>query len=182
MFPHRNIHTFFILFQHWGWSPYWVHSALRPLLAYWTFPGWLWWWRSWCNEGFWQGKPKYSEKTCPDATLPTTNPTYQTRVRTRAAAVGSQRITASAMARTNIHKFTCISPDGKTHDRSDDILIDWRGHSLVLTNIMSSNHLIYIKTWYITLYKNNLNSVQRLDLESIRSQEHDYYRWRKWLI
>jgi hypothetical protein len=41
-------------------------------------------------NGFWHGKPKYSEKTCPDATLSTTNPTCQTRVRTRAAAVGSQ--------------------------------------------------------------------------------------------
>jgi hypothetical protein len=29
-----------------------------------------WWW----NED-WQGKPKYSEKTCPSATLSTTNPT-----------------------------------------------------------------------------------------------------------
>jgi hypothetical protein len=50
-------------------------------------------------NGFWQGKPKYSEKTCPDATLSTTNPTCQTRARTLAAAVGSQRLTASAMAR-----------------------------------------------------------------------------------
>jgi hypothetical protein len=44
-----------------GWSPYWVHSALRPLLAYSTCPGWLWGWRSWWNERFWQGKPKYSD-------------------------------------------------------------------------------------------------------------------------
>jgi hypothetical protein len=42
----------------------------------------------------WQGKPKYSEKTCPDATLSTTNPTCQTRARIRAAAVGSLRLTA----------------------------------------------------------------------------------------
>jgi hypothetical protein len=28
----------------------------------------------WWNED-WQGKPKYSEKTCPSATLSTTNPT-----------------------------------------------------------------------------------------------------------
>jgi hypothetical protein len=61
--------------------------------------GWLWWWRSWWNERSWQGKPKYSEKTYQDSTLSTTNPTCQTRVRTRAAAVGSQRLTASAMAR-----------------------------------------------------------------------------------
>jgi hypothetical protein len=35
------------------------------LLAYCTCPGWLWGWRSWSNERFWQEKPKYSEKTCP---------------------------------------------------------------------------------------------------------------------
>jgi hypothetical protein len=47
------------------------------------------------NERFWQGKPKYSEKTCPDATLSTTDPTCQTR----AATVESQQLTVSAMAR-----------------------------------------------------------------------------------
>jgi hypothetical protein len=58
-----------------------------------------------CNDGeiggmngFGRGKQKYSEKTCPDATLSTTNPTCQTRARTQAAAVGSQRLTASAVA------------------------------------------------------------------------------------
>jgi hypothetical protein len=35
------------------------------LLAHCTCPGWLWRWRIW-----------YSEKTCPDATLSTTNPTW----------------------------------------------------------------------------------------------------------
>jgi hypothetical protein len=43
-------------------------------LAYCTCPGLLWGWRIWWNE--WQGKPKYSEKTCPDATLSTKNPTW----------------------------------------------------------------------------------------------------------
>jgi hypothetical protein len=43
------------------------------LLAYCTCPGCLWGWRIWWNEC--QGKPKYSEKTCP-ATLSTTNPTW----------------------------------------------------------------------------------------------------------
>jgi hypothetical protein len=59
-----------------------------------------------CEDGevgrmkwFWQGKSKYSEKSCPDATSSTTNSTCQTRARTRVAAVGSQRLTASAMAR-----------------------------------------------------------------------------------
>jgi hypothetical protein len=42
-------------------------------LAYCTCPGWFWGWRTGWNE--WLGKPKYSEKTCTDATLSTTNPT-----------------------------------------------------------------------------------------------------------
>jgi hypothetical protein len=37
----------------------------------------------------WQGKPKYPEKTCPSAVLPTADP----QDLTRAAVVGSQRLT-----------------------------------------------------------------------------------------
>jgi hypothetical protein len=44
------------------------------LLAYCTCPGWWRGWRIRWNER--QGKPKYAEKTCPDATLSTTNPTW----------------------------------------------------------------------------------------------------------
>jgi hypothetical protein len=44
-------------------------------MAYCTCPGWLWWWRIWWNED-WQGKPKYSENTCPSTPLSTTNPTW----------------------------------------------------------------------------------------------------------
>jgi hypothetical protein len=36
---------------------------------------WWWLWRNWWNE-YWQVKPKYSENTCPSATLSTTNPTW----------------------------------------------------------------------------------------------------------
>jgi hypothetical protein len=35
-----------------------------------------WSWRNWWNED-WQGKPKYSEKTCPSASLSTTNSTWR---------------------------------------------------------------------------------------------------------
>jgi hypothetical protein len=53
----------------------WVHSARWPLIGLLYLPGSLWWWRIWWNED-WQGKPKYSEKTRPSATLSTTNPTW----------------------------------------------------------------------------------------------------------
>jgi hypothetical protein len=74
--------------------------ALRPLLAYCTSLGWqwIWLWRSRWNVD-WQGKPKFSEKTCPSTTFVHQKiPHDQTRVWTRAAAVGSRRLTAWAMA------------------------------------------------------------------------------------
>jgi hypothetical protein len=59
-----------------GWSPNWVHRHRGHLLSYCACSGWLWGWRiiRW-NED-WQGKPKYSEKTCQSATLSRTNPTW----------------------------------------------------------------------------------------------------------
>jgi hypothetical protein len=59
-----------------------------------------WLWRSIWNVD-WQGKPKFSEKTCPSATFVHHKiPHDQTRVfSTRAAAVGSRWLTAWAMAR-----------------------------------------------------------------------------------
>jgi hypothetical protein len=53
------------------------HQVLRPLLAYCTAPydRWGWLWSNWWNED-WQGKPKYSEKSCPSAILSITNPTW----------------------------------------------------------------------------------------------------------
>jgi hypothetical protein len=52
------------------------------------------------------------QQSCPNATLSTTNPTDQTRDRTQAAAVGSQRLTAWAMARaaqplSSVHHVCC---------------------------------------------------------------------------
>jgi hypothetical protein len=72
-------------------------------MAYYASPGWLWWWRNWWND--WQGKPKYSEKTRPNAALSTQITICCTDA--RAAAVGSQRLTASATARPIC---TCYNP------------------------------------------------------------------------
>jgi hypothetical protein len=60
-------------------------------MAYGTCPGWLWWWRIWWNED-WQGKP------APAPLCPPQIPLHQSRVWTWAAVVGSQRLTAWAMA------------------------------------------------------------------------------------
>jgi hypothetical protein len=61
-----------------GWD--WIHLVLRPLFGLLYQPRderWWWWWL-WSNQWNenWQGKPKYLEKTCLSATLPTTNPTW----------------------------------------------------------------------------------------------------------
>jgi hypothetical protein len=47
-------------------------------MSYCTYSGWFWRCRIWRNKD-WQGKPKYSEKTYPSATLSTTNPTWPDR-------------------------------------------------------------------------------------------------------
>jgi hypothetical protein len=51
----------------------WVHSALRPPVRLLCQSQWLRWWRNLWNDD-WQGKPKYSEKTCTSVALSTTDP------------------------------------------------------------------------------------------------------------
>jgi hypothetical protein len=51
----------------------WVHSALRPAIGL-LCPPRVIMWRNWWNDD-WQGKPKYSEKTCPSAALSATKTT-----------------------------------------------------------------------------------------------------------
>jgi hypothetical protein len=78
-----------------GWSPTGSTRHFGHQLAYCTCFGWLRGWRIWWNDD-WQGKLKYSEKTCPSVTLSTTNPIWRDRARNRAAAVGTQWLTAIA--------------------------------------------------------------------------------------
>jgi hypothetical protein len=58
-------------------------------------------WRSRWNVD-WQGKPKFSEKTCPSATFVHHKIPHD---QTRAATVGSRRLTAWAMARPTIQRY-----------------------------------------------------------------------------
>jgi hypothetical protein len=81
----------------------WIHSARRPLIGLLeTAPGDY-------DDGDWQGKPKYSEKTRPSATLSTTNTTSPDPGSNPGPAVGSQRLTASAMARP----YSTVNPYDK---------------------------------------------------------------------
>jgi hypothetical protein len=59
-----------------GWSPNWVHSAPRPFTVLLYLPRVIVRMENFRWNEDWQGKPKYSKKTCPDATLSTTNPTW----------------------------------------------------------------------------------------------------------
>jgi hypothetical protein len=56
----------------WGWA----NSVRRPLSGLLYLPrDDRWVWSIWWKEN-WQGKPKYSEETCPNATLSIKNPTW----------------------------------------------------------------------------------------------------------
>jgi hypothetical protein len=65
--------VFFVSFFGWGETEStWYVGHCWPIVP---APDDRWWlWSSRWNEN-WQGKPKYSEETCPSATLSTTNPT-----------------------------------------------------------------------------------------------------------
>jgi hypothetical protein len=63
-----------LFFREMGWN--WVHLVLRS--SFWLTapaPDDRWVWSSWWNDN-WQGKPKYSEELCRNATFSTTNPTW----------------------------------------------------------------------------------------------------------
>jgi hypothetical protein len=65
--------TFFNFFNFVEWGETESTWYVGLYLSYCTSPGWVW--SSRWNQNF-RGKPKYSEKTCPSATLSTTNPTW----------------------------------------------------------------------------------------------------------
>jgi hypothetical protein len=109
-----------------------------PQLTYCTYPGWLWGWRIWSNDD-WQGKPNYSEKTYPSVTLSTTNPTWPDRARARAAAVGSQRLTA----------YLWLSPLLISVYSSSVPRIEWRWQAcLVAEHPLHCSHVLYLRCFF----------------------------------
>jgi hypothetical protein len=72
---------------------------------------WGWLWRNWWNED-WKGKPKYSEKPCPSATLSTTNPTWQDPGSNPGRRVGkpaTNRFSYGAALTQKLYSDTCTS-------------------------------------------------------------------------
>jgi hypothetical protein len=82
-----------------GWSPNWVHSARRPLNGLLYLPLVIMLMENLVEWRFVRGNRSTRRKPAPAPLCPPKIPLYQTRVWTRAAAVGSQRLTAWAMAR-----------------------------------------------------------------------------------
>jgi hypothetical protein len=71
----KFISVFFISFLVWGETESLATSATNWPIVPAPDDRWWWVWSSRWNEN-WQGKPKYSEKAYPSATLSTTNPTW----------------------------------------------------------------------------------------------------------
>jgi hypothetical protein len=71
--PHKLKKMELCLVEHNTLQSFWYWSHHWPIVPA-PDDRWWWLWRNWWN-GNWQGKPKYSEKTCPRATLSATNPT-----------------------------------------------------------------------------------------------------------
>jgi hypothetical protein len=72
-FPYSVHNLFYILWGGVGWvlSPLGASATNWPIVS---APDDRWVWSAWWNEN-WQGKPKYSAKTCPNSTLSITSPT-----------------------------------------------------------------------------------------------------------
>jgi hypothetical protein len=70
----RPCASFFLFCHGVRLSPLGTASTVWPIVPA-LDDRWWWMWSNRWNTN-WQGKPKYSEKTCPSATLSTTNPTW----------------------------------------------------------------------------------------------------------
>jgi hypothetical protein len=68
-----QVHFFLLFLVGWDWVS-WYRGRYWPIVPA-PDDKWWWLWRNWWKKD-WQGKTKYSEKTCPSATLSTTDPTW----------------------------------------------------------------------------------------------------------
>jgi hypothetical protein len=124
-------------------------SPLRTATTVWPIvpaPDGRWWVCSSRWNANWQGKPKYSDKTCLSATSSITNLTWPDP-----GSVGSRRLTAWAMAWSYL-KIT--------------VLKYWECHILLLIYVVRFSNLLY---WQICIYVGNNILKNRMIKESIFS-------------
>jgi hypothetical protein len=87
--PQKIIVYIYIKFEYWGLNSNCVHSARRSQIGLLYLPRVIIRMENLVELRLAE-ETKYSEKTCPSATMSTVNPTLPERARTRATAVGSQ--------------------------------------------------------------------------------------------
>jgi hypothetical protein len=102
-------------------------------------------WRSRWNEN-WQGKPKCSEETCPNATLSTTNPTW----RKLGSNPGSRRLTAWAMTRPSNRSRSRAECLGVPYAERQYLCLGLFNNGLPATSI--TEHRIGILSVFFTLW------------------------------
>jgi hypothetical protein len=93
----------------------WVQLVRRPLVVLPALDDTWWVWSSRWNKDL-QGKPKYSEKTCPSAALSTTNPTWPE--------LGSNPGRRGRKPMTNRLSYGTANTDSKLGTQSSDSIDD----------------------------------------------------------
>jgi hypothetical protein len=132
----------------------WVHSAPRSPIGLLCQTRWLWWWRNFLVM-IDRGNRSTQRKSAPVPLCPLQTP-HAVRTRTRAAAVGSQRLTAWTTARPSINGWSdCLNWFGWL-DQFNDLMNDWTNWineclSDLLDGLAVTNWTVYFVTKSISL-------------------------------
>jgi hypothetical protein len=142
---HSSSPSFFFFLVGWDLR----HQVLRPLLAYSTAPDdrWGWLWSNWWNKD-WQGKPKYSEKTCPSAILSTTNPTWPDPCANTGRRGGKSATNSLSYGAAPLH--SCYMPCPSHPPWLDHSIYTWRRVQVMKILIMqfSERQIYYYYSWH----------------------------------
>jgi hypothetical protein len=145
------------LFLVWGETESTWHVG--HCLPYCTSPGWWSVWSSRWNEN-WQGKPKYSEKTCPSAALSTTDATWHDLVSNPGRCCGKPA--------TNRLSYGTANPED--HVKSPHSLLNYPVLGGLRENDLCSVNNV---TWYSRKTRCSLsNRVCRLECCSVEADSY----------
>jgi hypothetical protein len=152
------------------WSPNWVHSVCRPIIGLLYLPMVI---VRMENLVEWIGRGNQStwRKPAPAPLCPPQIPLDQTRARTRAAAVGSQRLTAWAMVRPQIElgrRIVVKATAWAFHLDSSDISPCWRLCTILWRRALQpadTNYLVSaLHLWYFIPCADTVSSSARGNL------------------